>query len=69
MKGEGSKMNGDGCTMYFNMICEEICITGGKTIHLDKNVGTKEEVHNTFWDNVGKYPNAKWEILPMYINK
>jgi hypothetical protein len=61
-------MNGEGCTMYFNMICEEICVTGGKVIHIDKNLG-EEEIHKTFWDNVRKYPKAKWEIYPMYINE
>lgn len=47
------------------MICEEIVATGGKIIHIDKNLGSKEEVHKFFWNNVFKYPNAKWEI---YLN-
>lgn len=55
----------NGETAYFNMICEEVCATGGKVIHIDKNFGSKEEVHKFFWDNVFKYPNAKWEI---YLN-
>lgn len=25
--------------MYYNVICEEIEITGGKVIHIDKNLG------------------------------
>lgn len=56
-------MNGE--TVYFNMICEEVCTTGGKVIHIDKNLGSKEELHQFFCDNVYKYPNAKWEI---YMN-
>jgi len=54
------------CGMYFNMVCEEMCITGGKVIHIDRTA-SEEEVHSTFWDNVRKHPNAKWEIYPMYI--
>ena len=29
---------------YFNVICEEISILGGKVIHVDENVGSLEEV-------------------------
>lgn len=50
---------------YFSMVCEEMGITGGKVIHINKNAGSEEEVHNLFWENVFKYPNAKWEI---YLN-
>ena len=31
--------------MYFNLICEEMEITGGKVIHIDKNIGNMDEVH------------------------
>ena len=31
--------------IFYNLICEELCITGGKIIHIDTNVGTLEEVH------------------------
>lgn len=30
---------------YYNVICEEISILGGKVIHIDKNVGSLDEVH------------------------
>ena len=30
--------------MYFNLICEEHEITGGKVIHIDKNAGNMEEI-------------------------
>lgn len=42
--------------MYFNLICEELCITGGKVIHIDTNVGSLEEVHKIVTDNADKYP-------------
>ena len=29
--------------MYFNLICEEMEITGGKVIHIDKNIGNMDE--------------------------
>ena len=38
--------------MYFNLICEELCITGGKVIHIDTNVGSLEEAHKIVIDNV-----------------
>lgn len=53
--------------LYYNVICEEICITGGKVIHIDTNVGTLEEVHNIVIDNAGKYPNGKWELYPIQL--
>ena len=56
-----------GKAMYFSMVCEEMEVTGGKTIHINENVGSEEEVHNLFWENVYKYPNAKWEIYPSGI--
>lgn len=43
---------------YYNVICEEISILGGKVIHIDKNVGS---------ENVDRYPNGKWELYPMII--
>ena len=53
--------------MYFNLICEELEITGGKIIHIDKNVGTMEDVHKIVSENVHKHPNAKWELHPMLL--
>lgn len=32
--------------MYYNVICEEIEITGGKVIHIDKNLGNMNDVIN-----------------------
>lgn len=55
-------MNGE--NVYFNMICEEVYVTGGKIIHIDRNAGSEEDVHNLFWNNVFRYPGAKWEIYP-----
>ena len=52
---------------YFNVICEEISILGGKVIHIDENVGSLEEVHKVVMDNVTKYPNGKWELYPMQL--
>jgi hypothetical protein len=54
--------------MYFNVICEEIEVTGGKVIHIDKNVGNMEEVHRIVCENMEKHPNAKWELYSMIIN-
>jgi len=51
-----------GGNMYFNIICEELCITGGKVIHVDRNVGEIDEVHKIVSDNYRKYPNGKWEM-------
>lgn len=52
---------------YFNVICEEISILGGKVIHIDKNVDSLEDVHKIVVDNVTKHPNGKWELYPMFI--
>lgn len=51
-----------GNAMYLNLICEELVCTGGKVIHIDKNVGNMEEVHKIVCDNLQKYPNGKWEL-------
>ena len=53
--------------IYYNLICEELCVTGGKVIHVDTNVGTLEEVHKIVTENADKYPNGKWELYPMQI--
>ena len=53
--------------MYFNVICEEISVLGGKIIHLDKNVGTLDEVHDIVLKNFEKFPNGKWELHTMLI--
>lgn len=54
--------------MYFNLICEEIEVTGGKVIDVDRNIGSIEDVHKIVKQDVKKYPNAKWELYPMVIN-
>lgn len=52
---------------YYNLICEEISVCGGKIIHIDTNVGTLEEVHKIVTKNADKYPNGKWELYPMQV--
>lgn len=54
--------------MYFNLVCEEMGLTGGKVIHIDKNAGDMEEVHRIVCEHIEKHPNAKWELYPMIIN-
>lgn len=54
--------------MYFNLICEEMAITGGKIIHIDDNIGNIDEVHKIVCEYLEKFPNAKWELYPMIIN-
>lgn len=54
-------------TYYFNIICEEISMTGGKVIHIDENKSSIEEVHELVSKNVIKFPNAKWEMYLMSI--
>lgn len=53
--------------MYFNLICEELEVTGGKVIHIDKNIGNMDDVHIIVKENIEKFPNAKWELYPMII--
>ena len=53
--------------IFYNLICEELCITGDKIIHIDTNVGTLEEVHKIVTENVNKYPNGKWELYPIQL--
>lgn len=47
---------------YFNIICEEISIVGGKIIHVDESVGEICDVHKIVDENYRKYPNGKWEL-------
>lgn len=66
------KMNNE---IYFNIICEEICATGGKIIHVDENRGNLKDIH----DIVDEYTmhrikkseetinRIKWELYPMRI--
>lgn len=54
--------------MYFNLVCEELSVFGGKVIHIDKNVQNMDDVHNVVIENIDKHPNAKWELYPMIIN-
>lgn len=55
--------------MYFNLICEELEVMGGKVIHIDKNFGGMDEVHNFVVQNLGKYPNAHWELRAITLIK
>lgn len=48
--------------MYFNIICEEIGITGNKIIHIDENFGDIEDVHKIVSENYMNYPRGKWEL-------
>ena len=52
---------------YFNVICEEISILGGKIIHVDENLKSMDEVHKLVSENVEKFPNGKWELYPSFI--
>lgn len=52
---------------YYNLICEELCVTGGKVIHVDTNVKNMEEVHKIVCENISKFPNGKWELYPMQL--
>lgn len=45
---------------FYNVICEELELLGGKVIHVDKNFGNMNEVHNFVISNIDKYPNAHW---------
>ena len=53
--------------LFFNVICEEMGITGGKVIHMDTKKGDIEEVHKLVTDNLERYPNAKWELYPVLL--
>ena len=53
--------------MYFNVICEELGVFGGKIIHVDKNVKDMDDVHKIVCDNILKYPNGHWELYSMTI--
>lgn len=53
--------------MYYNIICEEMGITGGKIIHVDETKGTLQEVHEIVDLYSKKHPHAKWEMHPMSI--
>lgn len=52
---------------YFNVVCEELGVFGGKIIHVDKNVKDMDDVHKIVCDNIWKYPNGHWELYPMII--
>lgn len=51
--------------MYFNVVCEEMSVFGGKIIHVDENAGNLDEVHDIVLANMNAHPNAKWELYPM----
>ena len=38
---------------FYNVICEELELLGGKVIHIDKNFGDMNEVHNFVISNIG----------------
>lgn len=50
--------------MYYNVICEEISILGGKIIHEDEIMGDLIEVLRFIEGKINCYPNGKWEIYP-----
>jgi hypothetical protein len=54
---------------YFNVVCEEMSVVGGKVIHVDKNVKTLDEVHKIVDNNINKYPNGKWELYSYSVVK
>lgn len=53
--------------IFFNVICEEVELLGGKIIHVDKNLGNMDEVHRFVVNNIDKYPNAHWELRPITL--
>lgn len=55
--------------VYFNVICEEVEAIGGKIIHMDQNFGDMDEVHKFVVQNLGKYPNAHWELRAITLSK
>ena len=52
---------------FYNVICEELELLGGKVIHIDKNFANMNEVHNFVKNNISKYPNAHWELRPIIL--
>ena len=52
---------------FYNVICEELELLGGKVIHIDKNFGNMNEVHNFVKNNISKYTNAHWELRPIIL--
>ena len=50
--------------MYYNVICEEISILGGKIIHVDEISADLNEILKLIEGKVKYYPNGKWEIYP-----
>ncbi len=50
---------------FYNVIREEFELLGGKVIHIDKNFGDMNEVHNFVISNMCQYPNAHWELRPI----
>lgn len=53
--------------MYYNVICEQHEITGGLVIHIDENYGDLNAVHRVMEENVEKYPNGFWIVVPMMV--
>lgn len=51
--------------IFYNVICQEFGITGGIIIHIDENKGDLDDVHKLISENIGKYPNGVWLIVPM----
>ena len=54
---------------YFNIICEEISLVGGKVVHVDEICTSIEDVHRVVDGNYKKHPNAKWELYVLGIKK
>ena len=49
--------------MYFNLICEEMEITGGNVIHIDKNIGNMDEVHKIVCEHIKKISQRQMGAL------
>lgn len=51
---------------YFKLVCTEVDALEF-CVHIDVNKGDLDEVEETLEENIEKYPNAKWELYPMYL--
>ncbi|HIU77432.1 MAG TPA: hypothetical protein IAC62_16200 [Candidatus Pelethocola excrementipullorum] len=50
---------------YYNVICQELSITGGLITHVDENCGELKHVHSIIEENIVKYPRGIWIVIPM----
>ena len=61
--------------MYFNIICEEMGITGGKIIRVDENRGNLKDIHDVvdtytlerMKESADTVDRIKWELHLMKI--